>query len=338
MGTFSDLRMLKDIVDFNIEVITADLSDKDSVGFALTGKKITIPHGNDPCYIERLLGICGEENITTIIPQRWDELQALSANMKLFENRGIKVLVTEDIEKLITANNKKSLYDFFKGRDFIPDYVPVSNLKELEDALSRLGYPLSPVCIKPVLGEGGKGVKIVTSENIDIFNDMSGGTKISFDILKQQIMKAHEIPPLLATEYLPGTEYSVDCVSKGGEAYVCIPRQRLETSIGVATISLIERNEELIELSREIISKLNLSYNVNLQFKYSACGRPKLVEVNPRVSGSLVANLGAGVNMLELALKLAYDMPLEDININWGTKMIRYWDQIFITVSENKPR
>lgn len=117
---------------------------------------------------------------------------------------------------------------------------------------------------------------------------------------------------------------------KDGTAYICIPRQRIETSMGVATVSLVEKNDDIIKYSEEIISSLNLSYNINIQFKYSKEGKPKLIEVNPRVSGSLVANYGAGVNMLELALKLAYKIPIGNINIKWGNKMIRYWSQIFL--------
>jgi carbamoyl-phosphate synthase large subunit len=102
--------------------------------------------------------------------------------------------------------------------------------------------------------------------------------------------------------------------------------------MGVSSVALIEKNEELIRYSKEIISSLNLSYNINIQFKYSGEGKPKLIEVNPRVSGSLVANYGAGINMLEAALKLAYDMPVANMEIKWGTKMIRHWSQIFTRV------
>jgi carbamoyl-phosphate synthase large subunit len=99
--------------------------------------------------------------------------------------------------------------------------------------------------------------------------------------------------------------------------------------MGVASVSIIEESEELIGLSKKIIAALGLSYNINIQFKYSKDGKPKLIEINPRVSGSLVANDGAGINMLEAALRIAYDMPLTDIDIKWGTKMVRYWSQLF---------
>lgn len=330
MGTVSDLNMLKNVKGFNIDIVAADTMDKDCPGFVVTGKKYKVPEGRDKNYIKSIFDICEKENITTIIPQYGNELVPLSQNKELFEKRGIKVLVTDDTEMLKIACNKWKLYDYLKDCDFIPHYKYVKDLSSLEKAVFDLGYPNVPVCIKPVDGEGSRGFRIITGEKLNVFNEKSGTVKIGWDIFKEQIEKSGHIPDLLAMEYLPGTEYSVDCVCKDGFSYICIPRQREETSMGVATVSVIEKNQEIIDLSKDIISRLHLSYNVNIQFKYSSSGKPRLIEINPRVSGSLVANCGAGVNMLELSLKAAYGLPVRNIKVKWGTRMMRYWDQIYI--------
>lgn len=183
--------------------------------------------------------------------------------------------------------------------------------------------------MKPASSEGSKGFRIITDEKVDILNERPGTAKICWELLRGHMEQYDEMPDILIMEYLPGTEYSVDCVCKDGETIVCIPRQRMATSMGIATECIIEKNGEIIDISKRIIKDLNLSYNINLQFKYSREGKPKLVEINPRVSGPLVANLGAGVNMLELSLKLAYGLPLPSIDVKWGTKMMRYWDHIY---------
>jgi carbamoyl-phosphate synthase large subunit len=330
MGTAADLKMLKKARGFNIDVITADRNDMDSVGSIMTGKKYVVPSGKDPSYLDEIMDICTSEKITTIIPQYGDELVPFSENVKLFEREGIRVLISQDTKGLKIANNKGRLYEFFRHCDFVPRYYCASDIDEVERAVYNLGYPDLPVCIKPVQGEGGKGVRILTGDKVDLFNEQGNMPRINWDILKLQLKEEKKLPELLVTEYLPGKEYSVDCICKDGVSYICIPRQRMETAMGLATVSLTEKNEELIEISKEIISKLGLSYNVNIQFKYSGDNIAKLIEVNPRVSGSLVANLGAGVNMLELSLKLAYDMPIDDVEVVWGKRMIRYFDQIYI--------
>jgi carbamoyl-phosphate synthase large subunit len=329
MGTYSDIEMLKRADDFNISFVVADRYDKDAIGFELSGKKYIVPEGGDKRYIDSILKICADEKIDAVIPQYSDELVPLSRNMDLFENSGVKVLVTEDTKMLEIANNKRKLYDYFKGSAFIPSYTYVGDLKSLKEAVLNLGYPDEPVCIKPVDGEGGKGFRIVCRDE-GMIKSSYPSPIISLEKLEDELCAMDEFPEVLAMEYLSGKEYSVDCVCKRGKPVVCIPRERIETSMGIATVSIVEHNEELINISRDIISKLDLSYNINIQFKYSKSGRPMLMEVNPRVSGSLVANLGAGVNMLELSLKIAYGMPLGCIKVDWGTKMMRYLSQIFI--------
>lgn len=332
MGTVADIEMLKKAQSFNIDVITADVEDKDTAGFIVTGKKYVVPKVRDSKYIDAILEICQNEKITTIIPQYTDELIPMSENIERFKGLGIKVLVTEDTEKLQTANSKYELYKFFNDKAYIPKYTLVSAVDSIKAAALTLGYPNVPVCIKPVNSEGGKGFRIITEEKINIFNEPAGSVKINLESYTNQLRTLDKIPELLVTEYLPGKEYSVDCVCKNGTTYLCIPRQRIETSMGVASVSLIEKKDELIEYSKEIISALNLSYNINIQFKYTKSGMPKLIEINPRVSGSLVANLGAGINMLEESLRLAYGMPVKNVNIKWGTKMLRHWSQIFMQV------
>ena len=332
MGTMSDISMLKNIKSFGIEVVTADTADKDSSVSVLAGKKYVVPKVKDTKYINKLIDICKGEKITTIIPQYTDELLPLSENLGLFRDIGVEILVTEDIERLKIANNKVSLYHFFKGRAFVPKYAIASETASIKAAALELGYPDIPICIKPASGEGGKGFRILTEEKFDIFNEPDSSIKMTLAAYIDRLEKMDRIPELLITEYLPGKEYSVDCVCKNGKPFVSIPRQRIETSMGIATVSLVEKNEELINYSNEIISSLNLSYNINIQFKYSADGAPKLLEINPRVSGSLVANYGAGINMLESSLKLAYGIPVEKPDIKWGTKMIRHWDQTFIQI------
>jgi Carbamoylphosphate synthase large subunit (split gene in MJ) len=330
MGTVADLAMLRGVQGMNIAAVTADREDKDSLGFAITGKKYIVPSGESPDYLASILAICQRERVTTLIPQYDDELAVLARNILMFAGAGVKVLVTPDAEKLDIANNKTALYDYFAGRSFVPRYRCVTALADMEQAVRDLGYPDEAVCMKPASSEGSKGFRIITAEKADILSERPGTAKIRWDVVKGDLEQYGELPAILVMEYLPGIEYSVDCVCKDGKPIVCIPRQRVATSLGVAVESVIEQNEELIALSQEIIKSLNLSYNINIQFKYSRAGTPKLVEINPRVSGSLVANLGAGVNMLELSLKLAYGLPLPAINVKWGTRMIRYWDQLFI--------
>jgi len=72
-----------------------------------------------------------------------------------------------------------------------------------------------------------------------------------------------------------------------------------------------------------------LNGNIGLQFRRDENGVPKLIESNPRVQGTIVLCTASGYNMVYNSVKLALGespMPFEP---KWGTKMVRYWEEIF---------
>jgi carbamoyl-phosphate synthase large subunit len=87
----------------------------------------------------------------------------------------------------------------------------------------------------------------------------------------------------------------------------------------------------IIEYCRKIISVLKLHGNIGIQVKRNAAGEALLLEVNPRVQGTIVAGLGAGINLPLLAIHQELGMSIETdiIDIRWGTKFFRYWTEVF---------
>src|SRR5262249_28902934 len=64
----------------------------------------------------------------------------------------------------------------------------------------------------------------------------------------------------------------------------------------------------------------------NVQFRDDRQGVPRLMEVNPRIPGTIGLTVAAGVNMPYLAVKLALDEPLGAVAAaREGTEAVRYW-------------
>ena len=80
---------------------------------------------------------------------------------------------------------------------------------------------------------------------------------------------------------------------------------------------------------------LKLDYNVNIQFKNSKNGQAKLIEVNPRIGGTIVLPAVSGINLPYFAVKqsLGEKIPLKK-QIK-KTKMIRYWKELYIQGSKS---
>jgi carbamoyl-phosphate synthase large subunit len=56
-----------------------------------------------------------------------------------------------------------------------------------------------------------------------------------------------------------------------------------------------------------------------------------IIEVNPRVQGTISAGLGAGINLPVLAIKQELGIPIDEaaLQVKWGTRFSRYWNEVF---------
>ena len=314
-----------------ISIIGTDIKDN-VVGKYIMDGFYVVPHPGDKTFIESLLEICENEEISAILPQVTNELEVLSRNKTIFERKGIKVAVS-DIEGLQIANNKYLLTRTAKKLGYpVPDFYLVRNLDEFEKALENLDYPKNPVVIKPPVSRGMRGFRIL-NENIDMF-DMWLNEKPSGIYIKKQdflsIIGEKDFPPILVMEYLPGEEYTVDALATNGETIVVVPRKRIEIKSGITFRGKVEKHDEIIEYTKSLIKELKLSYAVGFQFKLDEKGRPNVLECNPRIQGTMSLSTFAGANIIYSALKLLLDEDLPEFDVKWGTELIRYWGGLFI--------
>jgi carbamoyl-phosphate synthase large subunit len=133
------------------------------------------------------------------------------------------------------------------------------------------------------------------------------------------------------SEYLPGEEYSVDCLANRGDAVLIIPRIRRRIINGISVEGEFVKEENIIHYCSQIIKELHLHGNIGLQVKKAVDGRFLILEINPRVQGATSAALGAGINLPVLALKqeLGVSISPEETQVKWGTRFTRYWNEVF---------
>ena len=323
-----------------IRIVATDMNP-DSYGLFVAEKGYVVPPGASTEYIPRMLEIAEKEEVDVLLPLSTYELMPLSKNKAKFERIGTKVIVS-DPKPLEIAINKGKLYEFLRKKEIpTPDAIMVNSLAEFERAVFKLGYPDVPVCVKPQISKGGRGFRILKKDidKVDLLiNYKPDNTITTLEDIISILEIANPFPKLVVMEYLPGKEYSVDLLVKGGEPLITIPRSRDLTKLGISFIGTVEDNKEIREMANKIVRAIGLDYNINLQLKYSSEGIPKIIEVNPRVSGTIVLCTGAGVNMPYLGVKMTLGEEIPQIKPKYGTKMIRYWEEVFITPEEESYR
>lgn len=318
--------------DPRFEIIMAD-ANPDALGRRLHAEFETIPYAKEKSFVEQLLLVCKKRNIHIVLPLVTKELVPLARHKKQFEEQGTKVLVS-NVDSLDVANNKSRLYQFLEWRGIsVPDYRIVETVDQFKTATQELGYPHKRVCFKPSASNGSRGFRILAND-IDehnlLFNEKPTSTFMSFNDAVR-ILSAKPFPELLVTEYLPGEEYSVDCLANQGESKLIVPRLRKRMINGISVEGKFVKEETIIDYSSKIIEGLHLHGNIGIQVKKSSKGKFLIIEINPRVQGTIVAGLGAGVNLPVLAIKQELGLPAtdEELQVKWGIKFSRYWNEVF---------
>jgi carbamoyl-phosphate synthase large subunit len=313
--------------------ITVVDANPNAIGRYLNKDFETIPFANDPAFIDAVLGLCREKNIHAVLPLVTKELIPLSQHIQEFELAGAKLLVSPTAS-LEIANNKSKLYEFLQWRGIaVPAFRIVETVEQFKQAVEDLGYPQKPICFKPSVSNGSRGFRII-SEQMDeldlLFNHKPSAVYISFKEAVR-ILSSGAFPELLVSEYLPGEEYSVDCLANHGETIVAAPRLRKKMINGISVQGEFVKNESIISYCRQIIKELQLHGNIGIQVKGTETGEFLILEINPRVQGTISAALGAGVNLPLLSIKqeLGLPMPAEELQVKWGAKFSRHWSEVF---------
>ncbi len=327
-GIIKSLRLVK---ERKIKIIGVDVNS-DAVGFAMVDKHHQIPRGRNKHFIPKLLNIAKREKVDVILPLVTNELEQLAKGVDKFEKAGIKVGISP-LLGLRIANNKHLLMDLAENLGIpVPRFFIAKTQNEMNKAIKKLGYPKKNVCIKPPVSNGMRGFRILT-EKVNmadlLLNQKPTGIYTTLRELKLVLQQARRFPPLLVMEYLPGREYSVDVLAKDGNALIVVPRERLVLKNGISFIGMVVNNKKIINATEKLVRSLKLNGCVGFQFKEDSRGVPKLIESNPRLQGTIVLTTAANANLVYLNVKMLLGEKVKSPGIKWGTKMVRYWEEIY---------
>lgn len=241
-----------------------------------------IPFHNAPEFIEILKNIVRENNIDAIYPAMDAVADTLKSNESII---GCQVIGSTMETNAICASKKKT-YHALKG------LVPIPKWSENLD--SDLEYPLF---IKPDVGYGSRNVSLATSKESALNFTSSRGKETDF----------------VFCEYLPGTEYTVDCFSdRHGELLFVGARKRARISNGISvnTIEAKEHHDIFQQYAIEINKQLKPRGAWFFQMKENHLGQPVLLEVAARLGGSSSYFRAKGVNFAMLSVFDAFNLSV----------------------------
>ncbi len=327
-GMIQSLKMVK---ERKVSVVGVDMKES-AIGAYMVDKFYVVPSGDSPAYVDKMLDISVKEGVEVILPTSNEESLALSEHRQAFEDKGIKIAAS-DYEMLRVAYHKGLCYQFLKEKGLpCPEFYTVGTPEKFEEAAANLGYPEKPVVMKPPLGRGGRGVRILTASQAkdSMLRDKPGSLEANFDVVLDTLRQG-SFPELVVTEFLPGEEYSVDLLAKAGKPLIGVPKLRLNTVFGPSLVGIVKKNPEVEKVVTDICRAFEFNYNINIQLKYSGDEKALPYEINPRVAGTIALCTAAGANLLYYAVKLALGEEIPEVEIEDGVRMVRHFKELFIS-------
>jgi biotin carboxylase len=316
------MEMIRNNPDQQSFVIYGTHPNPDTVYFKNCDVAFTEPDTMGEEYLQFCLAFCRQHNIDIFVPRKENVL--ISRNLSSFEAMGVKVLVCHDGDLMSLMDNKAAMYQSLEEHNkaghsivTIPKYRVVNNAEAFKDAYQTLTSDGSRLCIKPIVGEGASGFRILDDEadSISFLFNTAYSRRISFATAFKILQKQARFPDLMILEYLDGYEYSIDCLAGAdGTLHIAIPRKK-----GKGRIREIEYKEELLFIAHQMAEHYKIPFVFNIQVKYKN-GIPKLLEINPRMSGGLHISCLAGVNIPYFAIKLLLGGTVEVPRLNYGVK------------------
>lgn len=315
-----------------IRIVGVDMNEYAS-SQSLVDQFYVIPSAKNPKFMMEILDICKKEKVDIIQPIVTKELEVFARNRDLLDRDDIIVNVM-NTELLKVANDKGKLLSKLRELNIeTPEFYLANTVTEIEKAFLNLGYPDKPVCIKITDSNGSRGLRIVDPNisRISLFlNNKPNSIYISYSELIGTLNESRELPEMMIMEFLPGNEYSVDVLADNGEVVYAVNRRGTTIVNSIQLGCVVEKDNKTIELSKQVTELLKLDGNFGLDIKEDINGRPQIMEINPRLTAGIVACAAAGVNLPYLGIKKILGEELPNNRINYGTKMLRRWEEVFL--------
>jgi len=202
-------------------------------------------------------------------------------------------------EDLLAGLDKRQTIEAARDVDVLHPTTVVPEEIELDDVDDKLGYP---VVVKPRRGSYRRGISVCDSPR-------------ELERVIEDTQEHHG--SVLLQEYIPnGGEIGVYTVYDW-ETQLCgvTVQRRLRSNPpegGSSTLREAISNPALIQIAGTLLSSLDWKGAAMVEFRFDArTGQPQLMEINPRLWGSLALTVHAGVDLPVLLYQLAVDGECE---------------------------
>jgi predicted ATP-grasp superfamily ATP-dependent carboligase len=251
------------------------------------------PRKDEASYIKSILSLLSEQQFGMIMPVGFKSYQVCSKHRDEIR-KFTKLVITSD-SSISLAISKQLTYDFAAGAGVS---IPATHKVKSVDEIKTL--PLTyPVVIKSPF-ESGKNVVEYADNLEDVISKFNR-------MCMQEKLSSPDLP--LLQEYVEGDGYGFFAIYKEGKCMRYFMHHRIReypVTGGASVCAESFSDETLMNEGLKMLDALKWEGVAMVEFKKdNKDGRYKLMEINPKLWGSLELAIVSGINFPELLIESA---------------------------------
>jgi len=250
-------------------------------------------------YVAWCLAFCRQHAVDIFVTGK--EARLIVGAEAQFAALGVRVLSAGTADTLQLLHDKARFYATVDCPQAPPpEAIAVHTVAEFDAAYAALRGRYPKLCIKPSQSIYGLGFAVI-DEQRSCAELLIAGVQYHIGLadLRAGLALLPEFRTMLVMEYLEGREYSVDCVGDHGRLMAAVPRKKPQSS--AATGQRIDLHADILAACATLAASYGLNGCFNVQFRETGA-QPRLLEINPRMSGGISMACAAGPNLPYIAL------------------------------------
>lgn len=244
-------------------------------------------------YADWALGRAVEAGIDVFFPQK--EVLAIAEAADRYAAAGVRLELPGSPGTIRLLDDKAAMSEDLAGDPILAPTIRARSAAEVLGAVHAIRARGVDACVKPAHGVFARGYwHLVEDDLLECLDDV-GSRRMPLATYLEAVEQAERRTggvDLIVMEHLPGTEASVDVHARDGELLRAVTRVKIKSSR-----QLIVGGHELVDTAARLVSRYRLNGVVNVQFKPTASGEWRILEINPRMAGGLSYAMPAGVDL-----------------------------------------
>jgi predicted ATP-grasp superfamily ATP-dependent carboligase len=246
-------------------------------------------------YVTAILQLLDEHPVRMVMPAHDGSIHALRLRRAEIERRTVLPLASESALDIAISKRRTLALGAELGLA-VPRSVPVNDISDVAAAMNEVGFPAVLKPCESWVEREGKGVRLSPKAVLTLDD-----ARRSLEQVLQEGGRA------LLQNWLPGRREAVTLFYARGRFWGRLAQTSYRewpvlggASVLCETIPLLA---DITTASESLVRAINLEGCSMVEFRRDQHGRPVLMEVNPRLGGSVALAISAGVNFP----KLMYD-------------------------------